>query len=121
MKFGSLISPVSHHPDHDSEVIDRTLKEIELAETVGMDAVWLTEHHFIGECAYADPLVFGAAIAARTSTLKIGFAVVQMALHDPVRLATQTALLDNLSLGRVIVGTGRGSNFNAFEYVSVHT
>ena len=121
MKFGSRISPVSHHPDHDSEVIDRTLKEIELAETVGMDAVWLTEHHFIGECAYADPLVFGAAIAARTSTLKIGFAVVQMALHDPVRLATQTALLDNLSHGRLIVGVGRGTAFNHYEYAGFGT
>ena len=121
MRFGSRIAPVSHHPDDDSEVIDRTLREVELAETVGMYAVWLTEHHFSGECAYADPLVFGAAIAARTSSIKIGFAVLQMALHDPVRLATQTALLDNLSHGRLIVGTGRGTALNHFEYAGFGT
>jgi len=121
MKFGSRIAPVSHHPDDDSEVIDGTLREVDLAEAAGMDAVWLTEHHFSGECAYADPLVFGAAIAARTSRIKIGFAVLQMALRDPVLLATQTALLDNLSHGRLIVGTGRGTAINHFEYVGFGT
>ena len=121
MKFGSRIAPVSHHPDDDSEVIDRTLREVDLAEAAGMYAVWLTEHHFSGECAYTDPLVFGAAIAARTSRIKIGFAVLQMALHEPVLLATQTALLDNLSHGRLIVGTGRGTAVNHFEYAGFGT
>ena len=66
---------------------------------------------------YADPVVFGAAVAARTKQIQIGFAVVQMAFHHPVKLAAQTALLDNLSHGRLIVGTGRGSAYNAFEYL----
>ena len=48
-----------------------------------MDAVWLTEHHFDGAVAYADPVVFGAAVAMRTKRVKIGFAVVEMALHHP--------------------------------------
>ena len=81
-----------------------------------MDAVWLTEHHFDGAVAYADPVVFGAAVAMRTRRVKIGFAVVEMALHHPVRLAAQTALLDNLSHGRLIMGTGRGSAYNEYEY-----
>jgi alkanesulfonate monooxygenase SsuD/methylene tetrahydromethanopterin reductase-like flavin-dependent oxidoreductase (luciferase family) len=97
--------------------IDDTLREVELAEEIGMDAVWLTEHHFDGAVAYADPVVFGAAVAARTKRVKIGFAVVEMALHHPVRLAAQTALLDNLSHGRLIVGTGRGSAYNDYEYI----
>ena len=82
-----------------------------------MDAVWLTEHHFDGAVAYADPVVFAAAVAARTNRIRIGFAVVEMALHHPVRLAAQTALLDNLSRGRLIMGTGRGSAFNEYEYI----
>ena len=49
--------------------------------------------------------------------MKIGFAVVEMAFHHPVRLAAQTALLDNLSHGRLIVGIGRGSAFNHYEYI----
>ena len=117
MNIGSFIFPVSHHPHGDSAVIDSTLEEIELAEHIGLDAVWLTEHHFDGAVAYADPLVFGAAVAARTERVKIGFAVVELALHHPIRLATQTSTLDNLSHGRLIVGTGRGSAFNHYEYM----
>ena len=117
MRIGSFIFPVSHHPHGDSGVIDSTLEEIELAEHIGLEAVWLTEHHFDGAVAYADPLVFGAAVAARTKRVKIGFAVVELALHHPIRLATQTSTLDNLSHGRLIVGTGRGSAFNHYEYM----
>ena len=117
MHFGSFVFPVSHHPENDSAVIDSTLEEILLAEQIGMHSVWLTEHHFDGAAAHADPLVLGAAIAARTERIKIGFAVVELAFHHPVRLAVQTALLDNLSHGRLIVGTGRGSAYNHYEYL----
>ncbi len=117
MRFGSFIFPVSHDPDSDSSIIDSTLDEIELQDSLGFEAAWLTEHHFDGACAYVDPLVFGAAVASRTSNIKIGFAVVEMAFHHPVRLAAQTALLDNLSHGRLIVGIGRGSAFNTYEYL----
>ena len=117
MRFGSFVFSISGDPRTDSQAIDDTLREVELAEEIGMDAVWLTEHHFDGAVAYADPVVFGAAVAARTKRVKIGFAVVEMALHHPVRLAAQTALLDNLSHGRLIVGTGRGSAYNDYEYI----
>src|SRR5207244_6504817 len=87
------------------------------AESMGFDYLWLTEHNFTGECAYADPIPFAGALAARTSRARIGFAVIQMALHHPVRLAIQLALLDNLSRGRLEVGIGRGSSYNEYEYV----
>lgn len=117
MRFGSFVFPVSHHPENDSAVIDSTLDEIVLAEKIGMHSVWLTEHHFDGAAAHADPLVLGAAVASRTTNLKIGFAVVELAFHHPVRLAIQTSLLDNLSHGRLIMGTGRGSAYNHYEYI----
>lgn len=117
MRFGSFVFPVSHQPENDSAVIDSTLDEIVLAEQIGMHSVWLTEHHFDGAAAHADPLVLGAAVASRTTHLKIGFAVVELAFHHPVRLAVQTSLLDNLSHGRLIVGTGRGSAYNHYEYI----
>lgn len=117
MRFGSFVFPVSHQPENDSAVIDSTLDEIVLAEKIGMHSVWLTEHHFDGAAAHADPLVLGAAVASRTTDLKIGFAVVELAFHHPVRLAVQTSLLDNLSHGRLIVGTGRGSAYNHYEYI----
>jgi alkanesulfonate monooxygenase SsuD/methylene tetrahydromethanopterin reductase-like flavin-dependent oxidoreductase (luciferase family) len=121
MRFGTFVFSVSSDPQRDHQVIENTLREVELAEAIGLDAVWLTEHHFDGAVAYADPVVFGAAVAMRTQKVRIGFAVVEMALHHPVRLAVQTSLLDNLSRGRLIVGTGRGSAYNEFEYVGFGT
>ncbi len=117
MRFGSFVFSISADQNADHEVIVQTLREIEIAEEVGFDAVWLTEHHFDEAVAYADPLVFGVAVAARTKRVLIGFAVVELALHHPVRLAVQTSLLDNLSNGRLIVGTGRGSAYNDYEYI----
>ena len=84
-------------------------------------AIWISEHHFIGEAVYGDALVFAAAVAMKTQRVLLGLGVVEMALHNPVQLAIQTALLDNLSRGRLVVGTGRGSNFNSFEYVGFGT
>ena len=117
MRFGSFVFSISADAQKDHEVIERTLREVELAEKAGFDAAWLTEHHFDGAVAYADPVVFGAAVAMRTQRMKIGFAVLEMALHHPVRLAVQTSLLDHLSQGRLIVGTGRGSAYNEYEYI----
>ena len=121
MRFGSFVFSISGDRDRDHDVIETTLREVDLAEEIGLDAVWLTEHHFDGAVAYADPLVFAAAVATRTQRMLIGFAVVELALHHPVRLAVQAALLDHLSHGRLIMGTGRGSAFNEYEYIGFGT
>ena len=117
MKFGTFVFPVSTDPASDLRVIEETLDEILLCEKLGYDTVWLSEHHFDGSTAYVDPVTFAAVIAAKTERIRIGFAVVEMALHHPVRLAAQVSLLDNLSKGRLMVGTGKGSAFNEYEYI----
>jgi len=81
-----------------------------------MDMLWLAEHHFDGVCAYVDPVTFAAALAARTTTIRIGFAVAQMSLHHPIRMAEQMALIDNISNGRLLVGLGRGTAYNIYDY-----
>jgi len=116
MKFSNFLFPESKMPTGDFDVIDESLKEAELTESLGYDAIWLAEHHFDGGCAYVDPVTFASAVAARTSSLKIGFAVAQMALHHPVRFAEQIALIDNISRGRMIVGVGRGTAYNFYEF-----
>lgn len=116
MKFSDFLFPESQNPDGDYAIIDQALQEAELCDRLGYHAVWLAEHHFDGGCAYVDPVTFAAAIAARTSRIKIGFAVAQMALHHPIRFAEQIALVDNLSRGRIIVGVGRGTAFNFYEF-----
>ena len=65
MRFGTFVFPQSSVPERDHQVIENTRREVELAEEIGMDAVWLAEHHFACAVAYSDPVVFGAAIATR--------------------------------------------------------
>ena len=117
MKFGWMTLSLSPSAEDDLACVHQQLEQGVLAEAVGFDYLWLTEHNFTGECAYADPIPFAGALAARTSRARIGFAVIQMALHHPVRLAIQLAVLDNLSRGRLEVGIGRGSSYNEYEYV----
>jgi alkanesulfonate monooxygenase SsuD/methylene tetrahydromethanopterin reductase-like flavin-dependent oxidoreductase (luciferase family) len=81
-----------------------------------MDMLWLAEHHFDGICAYVDPVSFAAALAASTRQIRIGFAVAQMSLHHPIRMAEQISLIDNLSRGRIVVGLGRGTAYNIYDY-----
>ncbi|MBV8169658.1 MAG: LLM class flavin-dependent oxidoreductase [Alphaproteobacteria bacterium] len=115
-KFGNFLFPECLDPAADAAVIDDALREAELTDRLGFDAIWLSEHHFDGNSAYCDPMTFAAALATRTRTLQIGFAVIQTALYHPVRLAEQLSLLDHLSKGRLLIGLGRGTFFNIYEY-----
>ena len=116
MKFSNFLFPASHNPANDGQVIQETLREAQRCDELGMEMVWLAEHHFDGICAYVDPVSFAAAIAASTTQIKIGFAVAQMSLHHPIRMAEQMSLIDNISRGRLLVGLGRGTAYNIYDY-----
>jgi alkanesulfonate monooxygenase SsuD/methylene tetrahydromethanopterin reductase-like flavin-dependent oxidoreductase (luciferase family) len=117
MQFGWLTLALSPSPEEDGERIDQQIAQVVYAEQLGFSDVWLTEHYFTGESVYNDALMFAAALAMRTTRIRIGFAVVQMPFHHPVRLAVQLALLDNLSKGRIDVGVGKGTVYNEYEFV----
>ena len=117
MRFGHFFYPMKFDDSNDRQAIQECLEEAVLAEELGYDAIWLAEHYFTGECVYGDPLVFASAVAMKTSKIEIGFGILELPLHNPVRVAIQTALLDNLCGGRLIVGTAKGSNYNAYEYL----
>ena len=122
MQFGHMIYEINPRGrEFDYDHIQEALYQARLAEELGYDAVWFGEHHFTGESAYGDPIVFATAVAMQTKRVKLGFAVLEMAMNHPVRVAVQTALLDNLSEGRVLVGTARGSRINAYEYTGFGT
>ena len=116
MKFSNFLFPESRDPARDGVVIDETLREAQLTDELGFDVIWLAEHHFDGICAYVDPVSFAAALAVSTQRAKIGFAVAQMSLHHPIRMAEQLALIDNISKGRLIIGLGRGTAYNIYDY-----
>ena len=121
MRFGHFFYPMKFDDSRDDLAIQECLEEAELVEGLGLDAIWIAEHYFTGECVYGDPLVFAAAVAVKTKRIDLGFGILELPLHNPVRVAIQTALLDNLCQGRLIVGTAKGSNYNAFEYIGFGT
>jgi alkanesulfonate monooxygenase SsuD/methylene tetrahydromethanopterin reductase-like flavin-dependent oxidoreductase (luciferase family) len=117
MRFGWITLAHSPSPDDDNAAVHEQLTQACFAETVGFDGVWLTEHNFTGESVYSDPIPLASAIAVRTTRVRIGFAVIQLALRHPIRLAVQLALLDNLSNGRIDVGVGRGTVYNEYAFI----
>lgn len=92
----------------DAEVYREELAMALEAERLGFDSVWTVEHHFTDYTMSPDPLTFLAWIAGQTTTIRIGTDVLVLPWHDPMRLAEQIALVDNLSGGRLILGIGRG-------------
>lgn len=117
MKFGWLTLAHSPGAEDDGAAIDQQLAQACYADELRFDGIWLTEHNFTGEAVYNDPIPFAAAVAMRTSRIRLGFAVIQLALRHPTRLAVQLALLDNLSRGRVDIGVGRGTLYNEYEFM----
>ena len=117
MRLGWLTLGLSPSGDGDYAAIHEQLEQACFAEMAGFDGIWLTEHNFTGESVYCDPIPFASVVAARTSRIRLGFAVIQLALRHPIRLATELALLDNLSDGRIDVGVGHGTNYNEYEFV----
>lgn len=77
------------------------LKMAEWADQRGFREVTLSEHHCSPDNYLPSPLVMGAAIAARTEHIKIRMSAMALPLHDPIRLAEDIAVLDQISKGRV--------------------
>jgi len=94
---------------------DKLIARAVLAEELGYEGFWITEHHFhwFGG-AHANPLVALSAIAARTRKLRLGTAVTLLPYWHPLKVAEEFACLDNLSNGRLDLGVGRG--FFKIEY-----
>ena len=108
MKFGVMnLFPLAEGQSQ-RLVYEETLDEAALADDLGFDSFWLAEHHFSTYGVLGNPLMFGAAVAERTKRIKIGTAVMVIPFYDPVRLAEDAALLDNISGGRLMLGTGSG-------------
>lgn len=91
------------------------LDQIERAEKLGFDSVWLTEHHFCDDGYTPSPLVIGGAIGERTKTMRIGTNLIVLPLHDPVRIAEDAATLSLLTGGRFDLGVGIGYKQSEFE------
>ena len=99
-------NPHKHKTDY--EVYRDELRLADLAEPLGYESIWGVEHHFTDYTMCPDVLQFLSYMAGRTEKAQLGSMVVVLPWHDPVRVAEEFSMLDNLSDGRVIVGVGRG-------------
>jgi alkanesulfonate monooxygenase SsuD/methylene tetrahydromethanopterin reductase-like flavin-dependent oxidoreductase (luciferase family) len=86
----------------------QALEWVETCEAWGAGSVWLTEHHFFEDGYLPQPLTLAAAIAARTSRIRIGTGVVLGALRHAAHIAEEAALVDVISGGRLELGLGAG-------------
>ena len=94
----------------------------QLADRLGLDAVWLAEYHFNPRFSVLPaPLLLASAIARCTERVKVATAVNLLPLHQPVRLAEEWATLDVLSGGRAVFGIGRGSNPEHYSGMGIAT
>jgi alkanesulfonate monooxygenase SsuD/methylene tetrahydromethanopterin reductase-like flavin-dependent oxidoreductase (luciferase family) len=84
------------------------------AEALGFHSSFVTEHHFTGIGQVSATLALLTYIAARTTRLRLGTAVLVLPWHNPVLLAEQVATLDLLSRGRLDLGVGKGYRHNEF-------
>ena len=96
-----------------------TLDHIVLAEQLGYDDIWLSEHHFTDDGYLPSLLPFAAAIAARTTRVTIGTNIILMPFHHPIRLAEDCAVVDNLSDGRFLFGPAVGYRVEEFAAYGV--
>ena len=105
--------------------VDGVRRSAELAEGLGFDSVWTTEHIIVGPEAVDpygrvyDPLVTLAWIAGWTERIGLGTSIVLAPLHHPMHLAKEVATLQELSGGRFTLGVGMGWHKDEFEYMGV--
>jgi len=106
----------------DAEVYQQETQLALMAEELGFDCIWPTEHHFFDYSFCPDNIEFLAYIAGRTERIDLGTAAVILPWNEPLRVAEKIVMLDHLSDGRARFGMGRGlarREFDAFRGVAM--
>src|SRR5277367_4743058 len=120
MKFGLFGGAKASRggPTSDSHGYRDFIDYVMEAEELGFHSSFLVEHHFTGYGQVSASLSLLSFLAARTSAMRLGTAVMVLPWHNPVLLAEQVATLDLISGGRLDFGIGKGyrhSEFNGFQ------
>ena len=123
MRFGLLLGhqlPRPWLPGAEGSVLAEGLELVGLADRLGLDRAWVLEHHFLEEFSHSSaPAVFLAAASQRAARIRLGLANTPLppGFGPAARIAEQVATLDQLSGGRVDLGTAEattGAELGAF-------
>ena len=119
MQFG--LFDIVRYPESTTEEQDllEALEQIEYADQLGIENVWLGEHHFSRHGLLSGIFSFAGAVAARTKRMRIGTAVVVLPFHNPILVAEEAAMLDILTKGRFDLGVGSGYMRREFDGLGV--
>ena len=107
MKFG-IFDYIDRRDEPLAKTFDDRLTLLRAAEEAGFHGYHLTEHHVTPLSSTPSPTVYLAAAARETTRIRLGALLFLLPLYNPVRLAEELAMLDNLCHGRLDVGVGRG-------------
>ncbi|MEE2880906.1 MAG: LLM class flavin-dependent oxidoreductase [Chloroflexota bacterium] len=111
MQFG-LAYEMQRPTLDDHAVVEETIEQCILADEMGFDYVWFVEHHFLTTFSSSPcPEVIFGALSRLTKRIRLGFGVVILPYHHPIRVAERVAMVDQLSHGRVDFGTGRSAPY----------
>ena len=116
MKFALFILASWTEPDASaqSRIYGEAVEQIQYAEELGFDSVWIAEHHSSRYGIFPSLMPILTYVAAKTKKIRIGAGVSVLPFHNPIFLAEESAMMDVLSGGRLEFGVGRGST--AYEY-----
>src|SRR5215472_9293034 len=118
MRFGLFCSPKADVPGFGPETGRGFFEFLDFnveAEALGFHSSFSVEHHFSGWNQVSATLMLLAALAMRTTTLRLGTAVIVPPWHNPVLLAEEAGTLDLLSKGRLDLGIGKGYRHSEFK------
>ena len=108
MNFGFLTECYVKEGKSHAQAFADTFEQVDQAEALGMDSVWMVEQHFRPWASILpSPMLMASAIAMRTQRMRIGLAVQVLPLSNPLRSAEEACMMDQISQGRFDYGVGR--------------
>jgi len=119
-EFGIFHEFTRRAGEGDAQAFAQSFDQVDAADRLGFDVLWLAELHFLPERSVAAaPLMIASAIATRTRRMRIGIAVQVLPLCHPLRLAEEVATLDHIAGGRLVFGIGRSGFPRTYEAYGV--
>jgi limonene 1,2-monooxygenase len=109
LRFGAFFAPFHPVGQSPTLALEYDLDRVVELDRLGYDEAWFGEHHSGGYEIIGSPEIFIAAAAERTKHIKLGTGVTSLPYHHPWLVADRIVLLDHLTRGRVIFGTGPGA------------